>query len=399
MAPEQARGASPTPATDVYGVGVVLYEMLAGRPPFVDRTAVELALRHLGDPPPPLPAGTPPALARVVDRALAKDPHDRYPSAFEMADALGETRSTLAGAPQVAAPLAGKAIREAAAGPAPTRVAPRRGPRRNVNPAEARRYRALLVLVLLILGGMIGVAIASSGGSARVPSLRGLHRADVRARLHRLDLGVSFHKRYASAPAGTVIAQAPAAGHRLSDGGVVRVVMSAGPRPIPVPQLVGQRARDAQEILARLGLGASLSQVPAPGVTPGLVVEQSPTADRPTAPHSRVRLSVAEVPRWRPLTSFSGAGAGTSAPFQIRGTRWRIVSSMGYNGVCTFIFFCSGPSATVTNALTGAKVSQFDLNDSDRATRIFSAGAGTYRIAVKPGSDDAHWAIQVQDDY
>lgn len=399
MAPEQARGGTPTPASDVYGAGVVLYEMLAGRPPFLEHGAVELALRHISDPPPPLPSATPPALAQVVERALAKDPHDRYPTGREMADALGRARSRVARAAGGSGTAPTAARNAPSSGPAETRVAPRRTPRRNVNPSEARRYRALLALVVLILGGMVAGVVLTSGGTASVPSLRGLDRAAAKARLRPLDLTASFRKRYDGAVAGTVIAQAPAAGRRVADGTVVHVVMSAGPRPIPVPQVLGQRSVAAQAILSRLGLGATITQVAAPGVTPGLVVQQSPTVNHGVPPRSRVRLSVAEVPRWRPLTSFSGHGAGASVPFQIRGARWRIVYSMGYDGVCSFIFFCSGPSVTVTNAVTGATVNKFDLNDGDRQIQSFSAGPGTYRIAVAPGSDSAHWSIQAQDDY
>ena len=88
MAPEQASGQPVTPATDVYSAGIVLYEMLAGKTPFGGESAVEIALQHVQMEPPPLPPGTPPALEAVIERALAKDPADRYQSAAAMAEAL-----------------------------------------------------------------------------------------------------------------------------------------------------------------------------------------------------------------------------------------------------------------------------------------------------------------------
>ena len=88
MSPEQARGRPTSTATDVYSAGVVLYEMLAGRPPFMDGSAVELGLRHLQDTPAPLPADVPLELREIVGRALAKDPSDRWRDGAEMAGAL-----------------------------------------------------------------------------------------------------------------------------------------------------------------------------------------------------------------------------------------------------------------------------------------------------------------------
>src|SRR5579875_718222 len=91
MAPEQADGGPVTAATDVYAIGAILFEMLAGHAPFDGRTAVELAVRHREDPLSPLPAHVArvePALARAVETALAKRPEDRYPDAGAMARAL-----------------------------------------------------------------------------------------------------------------------------------------------------------------------------------------------------------------------------------------------------------------------------------------------------------------------
>jgi eukaryotic-like serine/threonine-protein kinase len=382
MAPEQARGHSPTPATDVYGAGVVLYEMLAGKPPFTESSAVELAMRHLSDQPPPLPPDTPPALTEIAERALAKEPAARYPSGREMADAL-----------------AGADLERPARARARTRVAPRRTPRINFNPVERRRYVALLAVVIAIVVGMGAAAILTSTSYVRVPNVHGLTRAAAVARARADDLRVAVITSHSSAPVGTVIAQRPAPGARLSDGGAVAVTLSSGPPPVEVPQLVGEQTASAQTILSRAGLDAHVASVPAPGVTPGVVVAQSPPASKSLARGAVVDLSVAETPRWRSVTSFSGSDAGQSVPFRIRGSRWRVVYNMGYPNGCSFIFFCSGPNAQVTNVNSGANLNQFSLNQGSDQTQVFNTGPGVYQVAVTPGSDSASWSIEVDDDY
>src|SRR5437764_2064038 len=210
MAPEQAQGRPATPATDAYGAGVVLYEMLAGHPPFRDRSAVELALRHLNDPPPPLPAGTPPELRAIVERALAKAPADRYPSGAEMADALA----------RMDGPVEQPPIEQETVGTAPLPAPDREPglaatpvqkllPRRNWNPAERRRYVALFAGVLLIVGGMLTVGLLGSGRHVRIPNLPGLTRSAATTKLRGLDLHPIFSARYDRAPRNSVIAQRP----------------------------------------------------------------------------------------------------------------------------------------------------------------------------------------------
>jgi eukaryotic-like serine/threonine-protein kinase len=479
MAPEQARGRPTTPATDVYGAGVVLYEMLAGRPPFMERSAVELALRHLHDPPPPLPRGTPPMLVEVVQRALQKDPARRYPDGGAMAAALARVQTSVstaspsgyrsAGAPSrpgrattpsrsgptpsrsgrvatlpprrrgaprpVGAPAASAAsvspaasasaaatgsataatrvISEDVAGTASTewlereldqitatRVAPPMAPRRNLNPSARRRRGVALACVGLILLGMVGGAILiGSHTRVRVPDLRGLRKAGVTVKARAAKLHPAFSSRYNSAPKGVAIAQTPRPGTRVMDGGAVRVVLSAGPAPVILPQVVGGGATAAAAALQHLGLRTELTQVPAPGVTPGLVTHQSPAAGSDLARHAMVTLSVAETPRWRPLTSFAGKSDGRSVPFRIRGTQWRVVYGMGYDGLCTFIFICSGPSAQVVDLNHPSDATKFGLDKGSDQTQVFKAGAGLYQISIQPGSDSAHWSMEVEDYY
>jgi len=91
LSPEQARGENLTASSDLYSLGVVMFEMLAGRPPFIGPTAVSIAMQHASANPPPLRqfnAAIPPALEQLVLRTLQKEPEDRFSSAAEMQQAL-----------------------------------------------------------------------------------------------------------------------------------------------------------------------------------------------------------------------------------------------------------------------------------------------------------------------
>ncbi|MFE4606343.1 protein kinase, partial [Kitasatospora indigofera] len=101
MAPEQAEGAATTPASDLYSIGVVCYELLTGEPPFLGESVLEVALKHIRDPAPELPSGIPPAVRELVAKALAKRPEDRFADAAAMAAAA---RAALADGAAASAP-------------------------------------------------------------------------------------------------------------------------------------------------------------------------------------------------------------------------------------------------------------------------------------------------------
>ncbi|GGL52382.1 serine/threonine-protein kinase [Planomonospora parontospora] len=127
-APEQAEGAPVTPAVDIYALGVVAYECLAGQRPFDGDSPVTIALKHIREAPPPLPERIPPAIRALVERALSKDPARRFPSAAAMSTAA---RQSMAGPetgatalPPVQQTAAGAVHGPSGQGPAPRQDGP-----------------------------------------------------------------------------------------------------------------------------------------------------------------------------------------------------------------------------------------------------------------------------------
>ncbi len=103
LSPEQARGETLTASSDLYSLGVVMFEMLTGRPPFVGPTAVSIAMQHASTNPPQLRQfnqNVPPMAEQIVMRTLEKEPEDRFSSAAEMQQALRQCARELAGPPR-----------------------------------------------------------------------------------------------------------------------------------------------------------------------------------------------------------------------------------------------------------------------------------------------------------
>jgi serine/threonine-protein kinase len=171
LAPEQLRGEPVDPRTDLYALGLVLYEMLAGQLPFHGDTEMAIALARLSAPPAPLSQARPdipPGLARLVMACLALDPNDRPPSAHALADALaGRPRAepTVAEAPRPEQPRTVAMTREEAPAtvraPAPVPRAARRRP--------SRGPIAIVALLLFVVGVAAGYLIVRASGAGASP--------------------------------------------------------------------------------------------------------------------------------------------------------------------------------------------------------------------------------------
>lgn len=110
ISPEQAAGQEAVPASDIYSLGIVAYECLSGTLPFPNENAVAMALAHVRDPPRPLPADVPPAIAALVMQMLVKDPAARFPNGAALAQSVGQLRAGAAGSAPVSAPARTRAV-------------------------------------------------------------------------------------------------------------------------------------------------------------------------------------------------------------------------------------------------------------------------------------------------
>jgi PASTA domain len=297
--------------------------------------------------------------------------------------------------PEAPSPL-GPPLPPPPGGPHGTRRAAPLSPRRNVNPAGRRRAAAALGVVIALLGAMVAAALVIGHTTyTHVPALMHESQGRAAAAARRAHVRLTFGHRHSNAPAHTIIGQTPHAGRRVAAGTAVHVTVSSGPAPVRVLAVSHATVGDAEQFLHSAGLRTVVRDVPAPGTTPGIVVAQDPAAGTTRPRGSTVTLSVAEVPQWRPVTTFDGRSSGL---VHIRGERWRVVYRMAFQGTCTFILFCSGPSARVTDA-AGSYVAGFGLQNGSNQVQTFSTGPGSYEIQVTPGGDSAGWSAQVQDRY
>ncbi|AYB37166.1 Stk1 family PASTA domain-containing Ser/Thr kinase [Brevibacillus laterosporus] len=342
FSPEQARGGITAEKSDIYSLGIVLYEMVTGTLPFSGDSPITVALKHLQDPlpePRKLNPAIPQSLENVIIRALAKDPFQRYKSAREMYEDLEtclsterrhESKLTFASdiddeETRVISAITPDMLVKNKQDSYQSRTYPTRTPQKVGIPEE--RYRdeeeeeeenlankkkgiwwkrsllwsgiAVLFVVLAIFGFNLAMKLLTVP-ETDVPNVIGMTMEQAETTLKNAGLSAAFTEAFNAEEKGKVFEQDPAATRRVKENSTVNVMISKGKQQIPTPNYVGMSQREAEQ-KAHLDnfkevkiVTEESSDVPA-----GQVINQDPVADLKIAPVDKILTLTVSVGKKR----------------------------------------------------------------------------------------------------
>jgi serine/threonine-protein kinase len=396
LSPEQAKGSPVDQTSDLYSVGVVLYELLTGVVPFSGDTPVEIAMKHLSSvpkAPSELRGEIPRDLDLIVLRALAKDPAERYQSAEEMEEDLARVARGAAVSPATEEAATAIISRPPPPPVVPTAVTQARQPVPPYAPPAAYydydepRRRAFWPWLLALL--FVGAAVVggyflynqiqdqlSGAKSVRVANYRGLREFLAVSKIRQAGLVPNVVRQpNADVPETYVFKQSPLPGSKTNKGGDVTIYSSAGPPQTTVPDERGKQATEAVSDLKDAGLKWKIVQVDS-NERAGTVVDQTPTSGATVDQGSLVRLKVSKGPQPIAVPNVVGQTVQSASS---------ILQGAGF-AVATKSVDSSEPKGTIVSQSPGAGTSQVP---GTKITLSVSKGPTTSAVPDVTSQDQA----------
>jgi len=314
FSPEQARGTMITPKSDVYSLGVLLYEMLSGRIPFDGNTAVSIARKHLEEDPQPLhmiASGIPPVVEALVTRMMAKDPAQRPDSSMLVQDIVRAEqmmRSDTAVMPafdpdatRVLTPVEAQEISAIAEAEEEEASAVE-----EKSFFRTKKFKFGLVLILMIgffTGFFLSFGKFWSSVEITVPDVTGKQLTLARQILEDQHLRVTVAETFdASVPVGIVVSQTPEAGTTVKEERTITIYVSKGGEEMEMPNLRGLKQSDAIDKLQQMGLRLGSAYETFSDEDSGTVISQDPRSGTRISKGQSVDITVSKGQKIKKVT-------------------------------------------------------------------------------------------------
>lgn len=302
FSPEHARGGYTDAKSDLYSLGVVLYEMVTGRVPFDADTPVSVALKHMQEKPVPpieLNPAIPQSLNDLILKAMEKDPNMRYSTATEMIEDLDKILKN----PEAEVGVVDKSQARA------RRIQQEDNQTNQSKFAKFKKYLeehkgvkiALIVAIFLIvfiasIGITLGVLNSGKPKDILLPNFTNLTLDEAKSKAEevKLNLNVSEEKYDVQIEEGKIISQDPKyqPNFTVKEGSTVNVVVSKGQEIVKVTKLVGKTKDEARKELKDLGLEMEIEEVNSDDVEPGIVIEQDKQEGEEVLAGTKIKLKV-----------------------------------------------------------------------------------------------------------
>ena len=337
LAPEVCTGAKPNPLSDIYSLGIILYELLVGSTPFQGESSTATTMRHISSPVPSLRginAAIPVAVEQLTNKLLAKQPENRFQSAHELVVELRQINDQLrfGRSPTVKKPLqvtqtpvlefpapsvsnpSGKKQPRFKARETPTESGGDKPERRKKDRDVPAWMLGLLALMILGAAGMViafVVDLAQKPREIKTPNIRGVSVGEAREQVRRLKLSirVSAKEPNERLEPDHIISTRPGPGQMIREGGTIDLTVSSGSRRVKIPSLLNMTADEAKIALGTMNLELegrpSRITIRKNEAVPGAIIKQLPEAGTDVSRFSKVRIWIAAYSD-NPLGSLPG---------------------------------------------------------------------------------------------